>query len=32
MIANGNRVSVEYTLSLDTGTDVTTNVGADPFV
>jgi FKBP-type peptidyl-prolyl cis-trans isomerase SlyD len=32
MIANGNRVSVEYTLSLDNGTVVTTNVGADPFV
>lgn len=32
MIANGNRVSVEYTLTLDNGTVVRTNVGADPFV
>jgi FKBP-type peptidyl-prolyl cis-trans isomerase 2 len=32
MIANGNRVSVEYTLTLDNGTVVTTNVGEAPFV
>jgi FKBP-type peptidyl-prolyl cis-trans isomerase 2 len=32
MVANGNRVLVEYTLSLDDGTVVTTNVGAEPFV
>jgi FKBP-type peptidyl-prolyl cis-trans isomerase 2 len=32
MVENGNRVSVEYTLSLDDGTVVTTNVGAGPFV
>jgi len=32
MIANGNRVSVEYTLTLDNGTVVTTNVGEPPFV
>src|SRR5688500_1875243 len=32
MIANGNRVSVEYTLTLDSGTVVTTNVGEPPFV
>ena len=32
MIANGNRVSVEYTLTLDNGRVVTTNVGEPPFV
>jgi FKBP-type peptidyl-prolyl cis-trans isomerase SlyD len=32
VIANGNRVFVEYTLTLDNGTVVTTNVGTDPFV
>ena len=32
MIANGNRVSVEYTLTLDNGTVVTTNVGGPPFI
>jgi FKBP-type peptidyl-prolyl cis-trans isomerase SlyD len=32
MIANGSRVSVEYTLTIDSGTVVTTNVGGDPFV
>jgi len=32
MIANGNRVSVEYTLTLDNGTVVTTNVGGQPFI
>ena len=32
MIANGNRVSLEYTLTLDDGTVVRTTVGADPFV
>jgi len=32
MIANGNRVSVEYTLTLDDGIVVTTNVGGPPFV
>ena len=32
MIANGNQVSVEYTLTLDNGTVVTSNVGGPPFV
>ena len=32
MIANGNRVSVEYTLLLDNGTVVTTTVGGAPFI
>lgn len=32
MIAKGNRVSLEYTLVLDDGRVVTTNVGKDPFV
>jgi FKBP-type peptidyl-prolyl cis-trans isomerase SlyD len=32
VIANGNRVSVEYTLTLDNGRVVTTNVGQPPFV
>jgi FKBP-type peptidyl-prolyl cis-trans isomerase 2 len=32
MIAVGNRVSLEYTLTLDDGTIVTTNVGSDPYV
>jgi FKBP-type peptidyl-prolyl cis-trans isomerase 2 len=32
MIANGARVSVEYTLTLDNGAVVTTNVGGPSFV
>ena len=30
MIENGNSVSIEYTLKLDDGTTVDTNVGEDP--
>jgi FKBP-type peptidyl-prolyl cis-trans isomerase 2 len=32
MIANGDRISLEYTLSLDDGTVLTTNVGSDPYI
>ena len=32
MIAAGNRVSLEFTLTLDSGKVVTTTVGAEPFV
>lgn len=32
MIANGSRVSIEYTLTLDDGSTADTNVGGDPLV
>ena len=32
MIENGNTVSIEYTLTLDDGTVVDSNVGKDPLV
>ncbi|MGH0035527.1 MAG: FKBP-type peptidyl-prolyl cis-trans isomerase [Myxococcota bacterium] len=32
MIENGNKVSVEYTLRLDDGSEADTNVGGDPLV
>ena len=32
MIENGNQVSIEYTLTLEDGTKVDTNVGGEPLV
>ena len=32
MIENGSSVSIEYTLTLDDGTTVDTNVGEDPLI
>lgn len=32
MIQDGTKVSIEYTLTLDDGTKVDTNVGGDPLV